>query len=374
MTSHRKRIAIDTAPVVPYFVSGRVSGIGRTTMELIRALDAMPRLPFDVVLYSQNMKGIGGRNLQTHFPCRHLYVPGRPKWNRALSHLPVREWLTRYDLMHITHNFEYVHRPDRCLVTIHDALFFTFPEKFLGHDFAREHYPRLARRARAVITCSENSKREIAENMDVPEERIFVTYWGVDHALFRPRQVGPLTLTSGRPYFLSVSCDVGRKNTISVLNAYAQFVRQEPTHDLVLVWRNVPEEIRTRFSAPEFRGKIHFVSGVSNDDLSALYAGATATFFPSRYEGFGLPVLESMACGTPVVTCRNSCLPEVGGDAAVYVDPDDVDAMAGWMVRFENGEAGRDELHGRSLAQAARFTWAECARKTADVYARCLGL
>ena len=222
----KKRILIDADPVVPYFVSGRVSGIGRTTMELIQALDRQPELPFEVMLYSQNMKGIGGRNLRTHFPCRHVYLPNRTRWNKALAHFPVREALTRYDLMHITHNFEYVHRPDRCIVTIHDALFFTFPEKFLGHDFAREHYPRLARRARAVITCSENSKREIAENMDVPEERIFVTYWGVDHALFRPRQVGPLTLTSGRPYFLSVSCDVGRKNTISVLNAYAQFVRQ----------------------------------------------------------------------------------------------------------------------------------------------------
>lgn len=368
----KKRILIDAAPVVPYFVSGRVNGIGRTTMELIQALDRQPELPFEVMLYSQNMKGIGGRNLRTHFPCRHVYLPNRTRWNKALAHFPVREALTRYDLMHITHNFEYVHRPDRCIVTIHDAMFFSYPEEFLGHDFARKNYPALARKAKAIITCSKNSKQEIAQYMDVPEEKIHVTYWGVNHDVFSPHKAIPCAFTNGKPYFLSVSCDIGRKNTVSVLEAFELFLRQSPKHELILVWRNVPENIRMRFMKPKFQDRVHFINGISNEDLACLYAGASATFFPSRYEGFGLPVLESMACGTPVVTCANSSLGEVGGDAAIYVEPDDINGMATWMEHFEQQDINRSALSEKCFKQAANFTWKRCAEETSKIYEQCL--
>lgn len=371
-----KRVMIDAGGLAYYFVTGRVNGIGRTTMELIQALAARAgELPFEVMLYSQNMKGIGGRNLHTPFRCRHLYLPDRPQVNRLLACTPVKEWFTGYDLLHIPSNFAYVHRPDRCVVTIHDAMFFSYPEKFLNHDFARENYPKLAQKARAIITCSENSKREIAQYMDVPHERIFVTPWGVDHGLFKPRPVSAHGLTGGRPYFLSVSCDIGRKNTIAVLEAYEIFLKQNPEHDLVLVWGNPPEEIKSRFTSGKFSGKVHFPDRrLDNEQLAQLYSDATATFFPSRYEGFGLPILESMASGTPVVTCQNSSLPEVGGDAAVYVDPDDIAGMSEWMEKFENRSIDMEQLRQKSISQAAKFTWENCAAKTIEVYRSCLGV
>lgn len=367
-----KRLLIDVNSVVPYFVSGRVNGIGRTTLELVDALSKVKDLPFEIILYSQNMKGIGGKNMNLPFKCRHLYLPNRPPVNKFLSHFPVREIMTGYDLMHIPHNFEYVHHPEKCIVTIHDAMFFSYPEKFLGHDFARENYPKLAKKAKAIITCSENSKKEIIDYMQVPEEKIFVTPWGVNHDIFKPNITTPHD-TIKNPFFLSVSCNIGRKNTIAVLEAYDHFFSENPKHDLVLVWGQAPIEIKEKYSDRKYRGKIHFLNRhLSDEQLAELYSAASATFFPSKYEGFGLPVLESMSCGTPVITAYNSSLPEVGGDAAIYVDPDDIEGICKWMETFENNSLDIESLKRKSIEQAAKFTWERCARQTIEVYKRCL--
>lgn len=369
-----KRLLIDVNSVVPYYSIGKVNGIGRTTMELVHALADMSDLPFDVMLYSQNMKGIGVRDMEVSFKKKHFYWPHRGSFDKILASTPVQEWLTGYNIKHIPHNFGYTHYPEKTIVTIHDAMFFTHPEQFLGHDFARENYPKLARRAKAIITCSQNSKNEIAEFMEVPEERIHVCSWGVDRKLFYPHQPQPNRYTDGHPFFLAVSCDIGRKNTISILRAYEKFIKHSPDHDLVLVWRKPPVEVLEKYTQGVFAEKVHFVTGISNVELGDLYAEATATFFPSKYEGFGLPVLESMAAGTPVVTCNNSSLGEVGGDAALYVEPEDIAAMAQWMEAFENHSVDMDKLITASIEQASRFTWQTCAEKTVEVYKQCLEL
>ena len=370
----RKKLLIDVNSVVPYYVSGKVSGIGRTTIELVHALSKFTDLPFDIMLYSQNMKGFGGRNMDVPFKKKHFYWPNRDKYDKLLARTPLQEWLTGYDIKHIPSNFAHTHCPEKTIVTIHDAMFFSHPEQFLGHDFARENYPKLARRAKAIITCSQNSKNEIAQYMDIPEERIHVCHWGVDRTLFYPHNAKPNRFTEGRPFFLSVSCDIGRKNTISVLRAYEEFIKNNPTHDLVLVWKNPPADILEKYTQDAFAQKIHFVSGLSNEELGDIYAEATATFFPSKYEGFGLPVLESMAAGTPIITCNNSSLGEVGGDAAIYVEPEDITAMAQWMECFEDKAIDINKLVAKSLAQADKFTWNACAEKTINVYKKCLEL
>ena len=370
----RKRLLIDVNSVVPYYALGNFSGIGRTTMELVHALAGMPELPFEIMLYSQNMKGLGARNMDVQFRKKHFYWPHRDRFDQILATTPIQEWLTGYDIKHIPDNFGYTHRPEKAIVTIHDAMFFSYPEQFLGHDFARENYPKLARRAKAIITCSQNSKNEIAEFMGVPEENIHVCPWGVDRTYCYPHSPQPNRYTSGRPFFLSVSCDIGRKNTISILRAYEEIIKHSPMHDLVLVWRNPPVEILAKYTQGVFAEKIHFVTGLSNEELGDLYAEATATFFPSKYEGFGLPILESMAAGTPVVTCTNSSLGEVGGEAALYVEPEDIMAMVQWMETFENASVDMNKLVADSISQASKFTWQSCAEKTVEVYKHCLEL
>lgn len=370
-----KRVLIDVNSVVPYYISGQLSGIGRTTMELVQALDSIREsLPFEIVLYSQNMKGVGGKNMQSCFKSRHVYLRNTEICNRLSSVLHLREFLTRYDIQHIPHNFEYGVDAARCVVTIHDAMFFSYPESFLNHDKSRLLVPPFAKKAKAIITISEQSKKDIMEYMNVAEEKITVIPWGCNRSIYYPHHVAKNRYCGGAPYFISVSCDKGRKNTISIVNAYVEFAKNHPEHHLILVWRNPSEEVRRLCEQNNLNDRIHFVSNVPDKELGDLYAGATASFFPSFYEGFGLPILESMACGVPVVTCRNSSLEDVGGDAAIYVEPLDINAMSDIMERFENVDYDMAVLREQSIAQASKFTWENCASKTVEVYNKCLGI
>jgi glycosyltransferase involved in cell wall biosynthesis len=368
-----KKILIDANPIVPYYAIGKNNGIGRTCMELIKALDKMrEELPFEVELYTQNLKGVSGKELHTGFKSHHVYLRNTSWGVRLAKSLRLRELLSNYTLQHITHNCENVVDPSRCIVTIHDAMFFSYPEEALHGEGMRRQYTAFAQQARHIITISENSKLEIMRYMDIPEEKITVIPWGVDRELLYPHQPTANRFCGASPYFTAVSCDVGRKNTITLLRAYRQFAQHHPSHHLLLVWRHPSDEALALSEQPELRGLVHFASNLSNEELSDIYAGATASFFPSLYEGFGLPILESMACGTPCVTCRNSSLLEVGGEAAIYVEPMDVEAMADIMEQLENDHYDRAGLRERSLAQASKFTWEACARKTVEVYRRCL--
>lgn len=379
-----KRLLIDAGSAVPYFVSGKVSGIGRTTMELIQALAAYAdELPFEVVLYSQNMKGIGGRNLCTPFKCKHLYLPDRQQINKLLARTPIKEWFTGYDIMHLPANFGYVHHPDRCIVTIHDALFMKMQEKAFNHDKMRIEVPPFARACRHIITCSEASKRDIVETMQIAPDKVTVIYWGVKHDIFRPLGLERAEVVnklrghySQMPmnYFLSVSCNAERKRTHLLVEAYIELCRQQPINDLVLVWGNPPEWLVREIESSQAKGRVHFISGISDEQLALLYNGATASFTPSSYEGFGLPLLEAMACGTPVVTCNNSSLGEIAADAAIYMSEPVKQSALMVMEQFENNAIDRAVYRYKGIARAAEFTWQRTAMQTIEIYKRNMGL
>lgn len=344
-------------------------------MELISELDTMrDELPFEIQLYTQNVKGVSAKNLHTGFKTKHVYLRNTESMNEWSKRLHLRELLTGYDLQHITHNYEIVTDPSRCVVTIHDAMFFSYPEAFLGAEKNREIVPPFARKAKHIITISENSKREIMQYMNVPEEKITVIPWGVDHKLLHPMTIESNPWSGKSPYFTTVSCSGGRKNTISIIRAYDQFAINNPEHHLIVVWSNPSEEALELAQKPHLKEKIHFIGNLSNEELAKVYAGATATFFLSLYEGFGLPIVESMACGVPCVTARNSSLEEVGGKAAIYIDPLDVKAIATEMEKFENGREDMALLKEQSLQQASQFTWKRCAEATVDVYRNALGV
>ena len=130
----------------------------------------MEDLPFE--LYSQNTKGIGAKNFDVPFAKRHLYLPKRELFDKVVSKLHLRELLGRYDLMHIPHNFDNIAHPEKCIVTIHDAMFFSYPEAAFNPEFARRYY-RVSE-CKAIITCSESSKHDIVKYMNVPEDKVNV--------------------------------------------------------------------------------------------------------------------------------------------------------------------------------------------------------
>ena len=364
------RLLFDANSMVRRTGSTHLPGIGRTALELAKALDELDDPGIDIRLLTQTFRG----NIPHRFD--NLSVTNLPwpigrKYDWLKQMTPLLEVAVPYDLLHTLANFAKVYSEDKTVVTIHDAMFFSYPEDFLGHHFARENVPRFARSCRAIATPSLASKSDIVHYLGVPPEKVTVIPWGVDRTIFnaadkqaaRTRVVEQTAITS--PYFLAVSCDIGRKNSITVLRAFRSALRKGFEHILVLVWGNPPADYLNEFAEEVASGQIVFLKHIADDLLGDLYAGATASFFPSRYEGFGLPVLESMACGTPVVTCRNSSLGEVGGAAALYVDPDDIDGMADLMRQFDTHSALSAE-HGEAacLAQAAKFDW----HKTAGQY------
>ena len=369
----RKSLLVDANSMVIRRGGDYLSGIGRTTFELMRALQHLENLPLDLTLLTRTIRGKLPPSINDF---RHLNLPlppGKPAtW--LLARTPFLDRIVPHDLLHVPHNYAEVHDLERTVVTIHDALYFTFPENFLGHEFAREHYPSLARACRAIMTCSESSKQDIVTYMDVPPEKVTVAHWGVNETVFYPSEKkDSFTILEDRnlarrPFYVSVSCDRGRKNTINVMRAYRLALQRNIEHDLTLVWGKPPEEYLKEF-APEINaGRIRMVSHVDDWILRLLYNAATVSWFPSKYEGFGLPVLESMACGTPVITCRNSSLAEAGGNAALYVDPDDVPGMVDLMIEFDRGRKGYEKLVGESLKHASHFTWDRTAKKYVEFY------
>lgn len=176
------------------------------------------------------------------------------------------------------------------------------------------------------------------------------------------------------PYILYVGSDAARKNLARLLEAYAQLC------DWSSQWRLVIGGVRSWKSGPFFTAvqqlnlaeRLHFIEFVEEEDLPALYNGADLFVFPSLYEGFGLPVLEAMACGTPVVTSNTASLPEVAGDAAVLVDPYNVDEMAAAICRVLADKALAATLRYKGLARVRKFSWERTAQQTAAVYEKVL--
>jgi len=260
------------------------------------------------------------------------------------------------------------------VATIHDALPWRHPEwltrtNVLSH---RLFVRRAARRAVAIITVSEHARGEIAEAYDIEPQRIHVVPHGVD-AAFSPGDA-PEGMLAGLgvsgPFVLTVGTLQPRKNVSAVIGAFERIVAAGERLTLVIAggagWGE--RETAERIGRSPAADRIVMTGHVSDEELLALYRGTRCFVFPSRYEGFGLPVLEAMAAGAPVVCSDRTSLPEVAGDAATLVSPDDVVALERAIGHVASSPDLREGMVERGLAQAARFTWERCAAETVGVY------
>jgi glycosyltransferase involved in cell wall biosynthesis len=239
--------------------------------------------------------------------------------------------------------------------------------------------PRVVRHAAAIIADSSATRTDIIARLKVDPSRIHVIPLGVS-AHFSARDTGEArrrigeALSIDAPYILALGTLEPRKNLTTVLNAYARLGSDAPI--LVLAgargWKDSP--VFEQVKRAGLSARVVFSGFVSDGLLPDLYAGARAFVYPSLYEGFGLPVLEAMACGVPVITSKTSSLPEVAGDAALLIDPTDVDELADAMQRVLSDASLSDELRKRGLRRASHFTWERTARETLDVYRIALGL
>ena len=263
------------------------------------------------------------------------------------------------------------------VVTVHDLAYAHCPESFTWR-FGVYWYgliPAALRRATRIIAPSENTKADLVNIMGVAAERVCVTHEGVDpyfHEVItrEERQARLRAMGIHRPYLFHVSGFARRKNVPVVLQAVRLLRdRGRSAHDLVLAggggWSH---RLKAEVAALGVEDAVHYVGHVTRDDLRALYAGAAALVYPSLYEGFGLPPLEAMACGVPVVAADTSSLPEVIGDAGLLVDPGDREAWAEAIDRVVTDPTMRDRLVERGRRRARAFSWDRTARQTLAVY------
>lgn len=362
-----------------YNLDRKPTGIGRYSVELLHALAELPDAPEIVLLSTERADPNGLWKQFRRYPlvgCR--LAPGLMSLGNATLSLAARR--ERLDLIHDPNGIAPFLGPAwgaRRVVTIHDAFAYVQPETQNHLDNWRYRWllPPSARAADAVITVSECSRRDLSKALRLADERVHVIGEGVD-AQFRPIPDGAerraILQRAGiqKPYMLYVGGINARKNIAGLFAAFARVHAKNPDIQLVIVgarqWRTAG--IDAALATHRLEEAVHFTGYLANDDLPALYSAAELFVFPSLYEGFGLPPLEAMACGTPVVTSNISSLPEVVGDAAVTVEPTDVIALAAAMELVLRDSGLRAMLRMRGFERAARYTWAAAARATLDVY------
>jgi glycosyltransferase involved in cell wall biosynthesis len=279
---------------------------------------------------------------------------------RMALRLPMLLRRLRPGLSHFLYVVPPVHR-GTAVVTVQDLSFERHPELMGASDrfFFRTFVRPSVRRAARVLTGSDWTKRDLVERYGVAAEKVVVTPYGVDPT-FGPD--GPAA--DGAPYALFVGGLEPRKNPLAALEAVAL---SDSSLRLIVAGpaRGRSAELSRAVSRFGLNSRVELRGHVAREELASLYRGASCLVFPSRYEGFGLPVLEAMASGTPVVATTAGSVPEVAGDAAILVDPGDAAALAGGI---ERALADRERLRAAGLERSRSYTWTETARKTLGVY------
>ncbi len=376
-----KRIGIDITSALT-----QGGGIGRYTRELVRAL---------VALESDNQYQLFSARITKPYPLpdplpqqSNVTYKAAPLserwlyrlWYRARLPLPV-QWVTgKLDLFHSP---DFVLPPVNgsipTLLTVHDLSFVHYPEVYPVPlvAYLNEVVPWSVGRATHILADSVATKTDLVSVWGVQDEKVTVLYSGVSDR-FKPVNDGQATAMVGekygigeRPYVLAVGTVQPRKNYQMLIRAFKGVAEQFP-HKLVFAggkgW--MEEEMTAEVQRQGLEDRVIFTGFVDDDDLPALYSGASLLAFPSLYEGFGLPILEAMACGLPALISNASCLPEVGGDVAVQISPGDEPAWTQSMIALLGDPARLEEMKIAGFKQARRFTWEMAAKQLVELYKR----
>ena len=298
----------------------------------------------------------------------------RIPWEQFLAPFILRA--TRADLFHGVLNVAPIVCPVPSLITIHDLAFIRFPATFRAYNRTYlDMATRLsARHAARILVVSEHTRREVVGLLGVPAERVVVTP-NAARAHFRPPAAADLAAFRLRKqlperFVLYVGTLEPRKNLTTLLDAYVEVARRYPQVPLLIGggkgW--LYDSVFQRLEQLGLRDRVHFIGYLDEDELPLWYAAAALFVFPSIYEGFGMPPLEAMACGTPVVTSNSSSLPEVVGDAGLMASPHDPAAFADAMVRLLSDPDLAQELRMRGLERARHFAWQTSAERTLAAY------
>lgn len=370
------KIAFDAYPIA----SPRLSGVGVHALSLASRLCQREELDCTLLLYDFLKRRGSEKVLQERIPNTKIvqnnwlpYGVYVELWNRFPKLSMNQLFGTKAD---INHFFNFVVPPrvsGTVINTVHDLVYLNYPETMEKRNYRRlkQHLKRSCYQADVIITVSETGKKELIEQMNLPKEKIRVVYNGVDLQRFRPVKERVLGLPEH--YFLYVGTLEPRKNLLGLIEAYR--IAKPKIGDCKLVLSGVRgwkyDSIFEKIKEYGLEQDVFFPGYMSAEDLVKLYSGAKAFVFPSFYEGFGIPPLEAMACGVPVITSNCSCLPEVSGDAAVLINPKDWEQLADAMERMLTDTQLRETCISRGFERVKNFTWERAADKVFEIYKEC---
>ncbi len=364
------RIAIDARKLHDF-------GIGTYIRNLLKQLARIDQVAEYVLLCRPDDAAIVnelGRNF------RAVPESARPYSLAEQVNIPLAVRRENIDLFHAPH---YVLPPlvqCRSIVTIHDVIHLIFPEYLpgrLAHAYARASLFAAAKRADRILTVSETSKNDILRRLKVPAQKIAVIYNAIDERLnVRPSDEQVMRVREryqlDDPYVLYVGNIKPHKNLERLIDAFDRLRRGGGVDRvrLLIIGDEISKYpgLRRAVHRHKLHKHVRFFGFVPIETLAVLYRLASVFVFPSLYEGFGLPPIEAMACGTPVVTSNVSSLPEVVGDAALLVDPYDPDSIADGMRRVLTSEEVRATLCARGIAQARKYSWQQSIEQVHEIY------
>lgn len=371
-----KKVLIDVTTTVPK-PNSYISGIGKSTYWLINTINTLPQdeIPFNIELCSVGLKSIGFKFYNWHFNHHVIPVPQSLKFGQKNGPCIWRNTFLRYDLFHQPAIYDYFLDKENVVSTFHDLDVYEITDNKL----IKMLHEKTAKKCQGIVCCSEFSKKEVVEKLGIEPEKIKVIYWGCDRGLFRKKSKEEIdkVLTKyniKQPFFFACSCSNPRKNIESALAAFRKFLINNPQHIFVLAWGDPRKELLEEYKFEIEQKKILILPYINDEELVSLYNAASMSIYVTRKEGFGFPILESFACGTPIMTCRNSCLEEVGKDAAIYVGEDDIDKMAAIMMSFERQEYDYENFQKRSNSVLSSFSWEQCACEYIDFYKKALSI
>lgn len=357
-------------------------GIGNYSLQLIAALAKLcPEHQFYLYISIPDHEGV--LPSAPNVTVRRLGMPAYPLWEQVALPAAARE--DRLDILHCLGNTGPLFMPKSVslVLTIHDVMFLQTGEfvpkptnryQALGRHYRRLVAPGCARAADHVLTVSEFSRQDILQLIPgLDPARVQVTHQSCDPAFRQAQeQASREPAAAGtRPYIFTLGADDPRKNTVRLVRAYLSLLEQNAIgHDLVISgyanWeKSESYELVKRAGATD---RVTFHSFITLEKLVELYRHAELFVYPSLYEGFGIPILEGFSSGCPVIASNVTSIPEVGGDAALYVDPLSVDEIRSALLRVAQDRELRESLTQRGYARAEKFSWEEVARKTLAVY------
>jgi alpha-1,3-rhamnosyl/mannosyltransferase len=364
-----------------WLVPGVVGGSEEYSVRLLESLGRLALDDLEVILFVNRSLAEAHPALVAAHPTVVAPIAGT---SRALRVAAESTWLAHQaraegiDLMHHLGGTMPSRRAGPGMVTIHDLQPFSSPEHFsrVKRAYLTAIVPGSVRRAEVVVTLSEFTRQDVAERIGIEPDRIRLVSPGIDPpAPIDERAIERVRAHHGlgrRPFFLYPAITYPHKNHINLVRAFASIAAADPDPLLVLTGgvAGAEPELRAEIVRLRLSDRVVRTGRIPADDLEALFSSATAVTFPSRYEGFGLPALEAMSRGVPVIASSSTALPEVVGDAGLLVDPDDIDGWSEAMTMLLGDRDRSGDLVARGRERAARFSWSASAEALVAAY-RC---